>query len=136
MILGIGIDVVEIERFKHWHEWNIDKLQRLLHSDEISYCLQEPAKSAERFAGRYAAKEALYKAFCGAFADKKVPFLTVCKNSRVVGKPPSFIFGKDIEVVLGSNIPIFHLSISHSKTVACAMVIIESNVSRGKIDEL
>lgn len=126
MILGTGIDVVDIDRFIGWRDWNPKQLNRIFHNNEIDYCLQEPAKSAERFAARFAAKEALYKALRVAFADNDLPFLTMCRNSKVAGKPPQFIVEPEIQGFLGKGVFKIHLSISHSKSIAFATVIIES----------
>ena len=79
MILGIGIDSIEIARFRQWHRRSLVQLQRIFSPEEIDYCLQMPAKSAERFAARFAAREAFFKALCSAFPEQQVPFLTLCK---------------------------------------------------------
>src|SRR5436190_24373810 len=63
MILGIGIDIIEVERIRRSFEKFGDRfLKRILHPNEISYCLshREPAPF---LAARFAAKEAISKAF-------------------------------------------------------------------------
>lgn len=62
MVLGIGIDSVDIARFEQWHTYSHKKLLRVFSPAEIAYSLENPTKSAERFAVRFAAKEALFKA--------------------------------------------------------------------------
>ncbi len=68
MILAIGHDIVEINRFAHWHTYSLKKLSKVFNQSEIDYCLQHPAYTAQRFAVRFAAKEAAYKALCSAQA--------------------------------------------------------------------
>ena len=83
MILGVGIDSVEIERFAHWKQYSHKKLSRLFSQEEIDYCLSSPFKSAERFALRFAAREAFFKAFSQLAPGIKAPFLTVCKQVAI-----------------------------------------------------
>ena len=81
MIMGIGVDAIEIERFAAWHLFSRSQLRRIFSDTEIEYCLSVPAKSAERFAVRFAAREAFFKALCQA--GIRVPFLTMCAQVRV-----------------------------------------------------
>lgn len=118
MILGIGIDAVAIQRFTHWHAYSKTRLSRLFSEQEIAYCLQEPAKSAERFAARFAAKEALYKAL--SQAGLVVPFLTLCKTYEVVNTPNGPRYSLSPHVHIKS-----HLSITHTKSDAYAFCILE-----------
>jgi len=63
MILGIGIDIIEVGRIKSSHERFGERfLNRILHPNEIAYCLshKEPGPF---LAARFAAKEAISKAF-------------------------------------------------------------------------
>ena len=50
MILGVGIDAVEIARFADWHTKSDKQLRRIFSEEEMAYCLSVPAKTAERFA--------------------------------------------------------------------------------------
>jgi len=124
MILGIGVDSVEIERFAAWHTYLPKKLSRIFSQEEIEYCLGDKNKSAQRFAVRFAAREALYKALCQAYPDKKIPFLTLCRNTTIikVNGYPQIIMD---EIGMKMNSLKIHLSLSHSHTIATAFVIIE-----------
>src|SRR6202142_2172851 len=63
MILGIGIDIIEVARIEASHERFGERfLNRILHPNEISYCLSYKA-SGPFLAARFAAKEAISKAF-------------------------------------------------------------------------
>jgi len=136
MIVGIGIDSIEIDRFAHWHTYAPTTLQRIFSPAEIDYCLSTPNKSAERFAARFATREAFFKALCMINPDMPIPFLTICKNLQIQGSnksPQQLIvhweklgknnFTKDVISRLA-----VHLSITHNKSTATSLVIIE-NVS-------
>ncbi len=121
MILGIGIDSVEIARFANWHTYCHKRLSKIFSNQEIDYCLATPAKSAERFAVRFAAREALFKAYSSWRPQLKIPFLSFCKSVTITKKNgiPT--------VILDQNLPkcTVFISLSHSQTVATAFVVLE-----------
>lgn len=133
MILGIGIDAVTVARFAEWHLKSQRSLRKLFSATEIEYCLSLPARSAERFAVRFAVREAFFKALqtmqahqdltCGA------PFLRVARSIEVVRSVrgiPSCIVDWDY---LGMPIvqqPRVHVSLTHTEGIAQAFVILES----------
>lgn len=87
MILGIGIDSVEISRFNHWHTYPLQSLRRIFSEQEIEYCLSSQACSAERFAARFAAREALLKALSQAFPNQSFSLLALCKAVTIHKNP-------------------------------------------------
>lgn len=118
MIIGIGIDSVEIHRFKQWHTYSDAQLLRVFSQQEIEYCRANLLKSAERFAVRYAAREALFKAL-----SQPIPFLRVCKATTIKkdcnGKPEMLV-----DLMLVQNCKIW-LSLTHTQNIATAMIILE-----------
>ena len=126
MILGIGVDTVEINRFSDWHTYSKKKLQRIFSEEEIKYCLSQKNKSAERFAARFAAREAFYKALSYAYPDQKIPFLRMCKAITIkkINNKPYIIMEEQLKIALFKDIRV-HLSLSHSDIQATAFVIIE-----------
>lgn len=132
MIIGLGVDSVEIERFVSWGTYDYKQLSRIFSAQEIEYSLMTPAKSAERFAARFAAKEAFFKALSGALPGHGIPFLTVCKHMSVArtkaGAPYCVVDWARL-----SGLALFslrnsiktHISLSHTKTVATALVVLE-----------
>lgn len=123
MILGIGIDSVEIARFAHWHNYNQKQLLRIYSQCEIDYCLASSVKSAERFAARFAAREALFKAYSFWQLDHTIPFLTFCKAITIIKKN-----GAPVPILDRSLAPCKALlSITHTATTATAFVILEQS---------
>lgn len=118
-ILGIGNDIIEVDRIKG----DIDRfgprfLDRLFTPKEQKYCFQhqEPAKN---FAGRFAAKEALVKAIGTGFREG-ITWLDIEIINDAHGKPSVELFGKLKELTHPSQ---FFLSISHCREYATAVVI-------------
>jgi len=112
MIDGIGIDVVDIERFTE----SINRTPALL---EKLFTLAERTKSTASLAARFAAKEALYKALSPehglSWHDAEVINL---ENGK-----PAFLFrGGIADLVDGAQV---HLSLSHDGGIASAMVVLE-----------
>ncbi len=135
MIVGIGIDSVEIDRFSDWHTYDRSKLQRIFTPQEIDYCLSNQALSAERFAVRFAAKEAFYKALGGFKPDFTRPFSSIAHTIEIQKNPNvSVILLAPWEELLkgqnsGKNICSL-LSLTHTKTTATAFVILEKKIKK------
>lgn len=131
MIKGIGIDSVEIARFEAWHSYSQKQLKRIFSSQEIAYCLQNSGLSAQRFAVRFAAREALYKALTTAAPGHTIPFLTLCRATTILKSPAPFLeldwplFTPYINLKMVPNWRIF-LSLTHTRGIATAIVILES----------
>ena len=124
MILGIGIDIIEIGRIRDSHERLGDRfIERILLPAEIDYCLnhKDPAPS---LAARFAAKEAISKAF-GTGISAELGWLDMEVARRDTGAPYVILHGKGKELLEargGSNV---HLSLSHTAHQATAMAILE-----------
>ncbi len=131
MILGIGIDTVEVVRFGDWHS-RFD-LQRLFSESEIAYCRSNLDLSAQRFAARYAAREALFKALTSAYATHTIPFLTLCTavsvDKAISGAPSLHIdwnlLSSYLPEKISNNMIRSHLSLSHTPSLATTIVILE-----------
>lgn len=134
MILGIGIDSVEIDRFKPWTKHSKERLLRIFSEHEIAYSLSNSKKTAERLAARFAAKEAFFKACALMAPGNDMPFLTLCKLVSVESlqnEPPKLLIDwqalSEMQNVLSHDKPTFLLSITHTDRLATAIAIIERN---------
>jgi holo-[acyl-carrier protein] synthase len=123
MIKGIGIDMAEPERIaasmkkKGFRELVFSK-------KEIAYC-EKKTKKFEHYAARFAAKEAFLKAI-GKGWTKGTAFHEIEVRNDKEGKPEIFFLGKTSATVAEMNLGKISVSLSHIKTLASAIVIIES----------
>ncbi len=112
MIDGIGIDVVDIERFKS----SLDRTPGLV---EKLFTENERTKPRSSLAARFAAKEALAKALS---VGKGLPWHDAEILNLESGKPVFLFRGEIAEIIDGAEV---HLSLSHDAGIASAMVIVE-----------
>ena len=124
MILGIGTDLFEVERMKKTIEKQPSFIDGIFTIGEINYCNQFKNK-VERYAARYAAKEALLKALGTGWRDG-ITFLDIDIINDKLGKPEINLSGKAQEVANKLGVTAVHLSMSHTKELANAFVIINN----------
>ncbi len=121
MILGIGNDIIEIERIRSSIEKYGEKfLNKMFTSAEQKYCLSHKKDPAKNFAGRFAAKEAFVKALGTGFREG-VSWLDIEILNDEKGKPQVSVSPKLTKQTKNSN---FFISISHCRDYATAMVVI------------
>ena len=125
MIVGTGIDIAEVPRIADAIARYGDRfLNKIYTEGEIRYC-QSKANKAERFAARFAAKEAAMKAL-GTGWNHGVRFRDI-EVARQPGKRPTIIFhGKAAQFAEKLGTKNIALSISHTAEQAIAQVILES----------
>ncbi len=130
MILGIGIDSAEINRFSHWYKHEKKKLLRIFSEQEIEYCLSNPVLSAQRFAVRFAAREASFKAISAQWPEHTIPFLTLCRATTIVKiRAPEMQIHWSMLQSYGINSTAsikIHLSLTHTQQIATAFIILET----------
>ena len=122
MIKGTGIDIVEIKRMEHWMS-DRKLLERFFHSDEIAYSLSRGKNAAQSLAARFAAKEALGKALGTGLKNISLNDILVVNDSN--GKPQLKLSGSAEEKLQESGARKIHISLSHEKKNAIAMIILE-----------
>jgi len=123
MITGIGVDIVRVSRMERWLE-NTKLLEKYFHNDEISYVLSGKKNAAERLAVRFAAKEALGKALGTGLSNISLKDIAVINNEN--GKPQMNLFGSAQNILEKSGAQKIHISLSHEKENAIAMVVLEN----------
>ncbi len=125
MVLGLGTDLIEIARVQA----SMDKfgrrfLERVFTPGEIAYCLRKKRNAAESFAARFAAKEAGAKAL-GTGISQGVSWREI-EVVRVLGERPELAFhGRAKEQARTMGVERISLSVTHSRDVAMAVVVLE-----------
>jgi holo-[acyl-carrier protein] synthase len=125
MIVGLGLDISEIDRIEAAltrHGTAI--LNRLYTPDEVAYCESHKNKF-ERYAGRFAAKEAGMKAL-GTGWRRGVRWRDIEVVRQPGGKPTLRLAGAALEIAENMGVKNISLTITHSGNLALAEVIFES----------
>jgi len=124
-IAGIGIDLVHIERIeKLWDTHGESFLTKSFTEAEIETC-KPNKRAAEMFAARFAAKEALMKAF-GSGLYSGVNFGDIEIVGGLNTKPEIKLHGKIKDLADESNISKIFVSMTHEKEYAAAVVVLET----------
>ena len=126
MIVGTGIDLIEIERIQH----SIDRygerfLSRIFTDGEQAYCLSK-RQAAESFAARFAAKEAAAKAL-GTGISHGVGWLEIEVVRELSGRPTIRFNGRAQERAARMGVARAAVSLTHTKELAAASVVLEGN---------
>lgn len=121
MILGLGVDILEIERVRRVIAEQGDAFLRRVFTDlEVSYCSAK-ADPAQHYAARFAAKEAVSKALAtgwsGDFAWRDVEVM-----NDAAGRPLAAVHGRLGERLAGCRLLV---SLSHSVSQVVAVAVIE-----------
>jgi holo-[acyl-carrier protein] synthase len=122
MILGIGIDLMEIEKIEKKIQSDVH-LRKVFTPAEIREC-KSVVRSAERFAGRFAAKEAFMKAI-GKGIRQEVWFTQIEVLNNQDGQPYIQVKGEAEVWLRALSVRNIHVSIAHTKQNAVAIVILE-----------
>jgi holo-[acyl-carrier protein] synthase len=124
MIYGIGIDLVENDRMDRIiQKWGDKFLSRVFSRREIEYCGRY-AQASMHFGARFAVKESFLKAI-GTGLGKGVKLLEIEVVNEESGKPQIMLCGGAKEFLVKAGIEKIHLSITHTKNYASAMVLLE-----------
>ena len=124
MIVGIGLDLVEVARMRDFHHRRGDRgLARVFTPHELDYCIghTDPAPS---LAARFAAKEAFFKAVGtgwgvgGALREVEV-------RRADSGDPELAISGRAAETFAETGAARIHVTLTHTAETAAAVVILE-----------
>lgn len=125
MIVGLGIDAIDIDRIQRMYQDKGQRmLERLFGADELAYLAtkQEPA---QHLAVRLAAKEAAYKALSGTELARGIGWRDVEVVTRDDGSPMLRFYGRAAERLAELGATNTTVSLTHSASTAVAVVIIE-----------
>jgi holo-[acyl-carrier protein] synthase len=120
VIIGIGIDAVDVERFRRSLERTPTMRQRIFTDHELAYVAPK-ADPVPSLAARFASREAVMKAMglgLGAFG-----FHEVWVDRRDSGEPHLHVTGRAAKLAADRGIATWHLSITHTDQVAIAYVV-------------
>jgi holo-[acyl-carrier protein] synthase len=124
MIVGIGVDIVEIGRMRRALERQGDRfLKRVFTPAEQEYCSAH-RDPVPHYAARFAAKEAVFKALGTGWA-RGVSWLDVEVRRRKENAPTLVLNGEAERHSLALGVGNTHLSLSHSDEAAVALVVLE-----------
>ena len=124
MILGTGIDLIEVERIRSsFQKFGERFALRILVGGEMEYCLSH-RDPAPFIAARFAAKEAVSKAF-GTGIGASIGWHDIEVRRRETGEPYVILHGKGEELFRSREATRLHLSLSHTVQHATAISILE-----------
>jgi holo-[acyl-carrier protein] synthase len=122
MILGTGIDIIEVDRVRE----KVSKQgfrEKVFSVNEIAFC-EGRADKDQNYAARFAAKEAFLKA-TGKGLTLGHDLYLIEVVSDAIGKPEIALHGKFKQLASENSWNKIHLSLSHVQQMACAVVILE-----------
>jgi holo-[acyl-carrier protein] synthase len=119
MIVGIGIDLAEVERYAFGEEQRARFARKVYTEEEMAYAMRK-RNWPERLAGFFAAKEATRKAFGHA-----IPWNAVGVSHERSGKPVIRLYRGYERLLAQRGVRAIHLTITHTATTAAAVVVLE-----------
>jgi holo-[acyl-carrier protein] synthase len=124
VIFGIGTDIIDVKRVEKMVARGRQYLETIFTEKEMDYC-EAKAKKSEHYAARYAAKEAILKAlgtgWRGGLAYSEIEII-----NEELGQPQVLVRGEVRNFFDHHQIQKTLISLSHTKEIALAVVILES----------
>ncbi len=124
MIIGTGIDMIEVDRVAERAKRDTGFREMVFSTSEIEYC-ESKADPFQHYSARFAAKEAFLKAI-GTGWDSGLKLHEIEIVNEKNGKPLIRLSGDTAKTLGPLNIRSIHVSLSHLKSYASAVVILES----------
>jgi holo-[acyl-carrier protein] synthase len=119
VIVGLGIDLAEVERYR-FGERELAWFSRKIYTErEMAYAMRK-RNWPERLAGFYAAKEATRKAF-----GRWIPWRSVEVSHEGSGKPIIQLHDLGEQLKRARGVTTIHLTITHTASTAAAVVVLE-----------
>jgi holo-[acyl-carrier protein] synthase len=124
MILGTGIDLIEVARIAASYEKFGERfVRRVLVADEVAYCLTHK-NPAPFLAARFAAKEAISKAF-GTGIGAQLGWQDMEIRRKESGEPYVVLHGKGADLFAARGAQKVHVSLTHTENYAASTAILE-----------
>lgn len=130
MIIGLGLDVVDVDRARRLLGRFGDRLlTRLCTEAEIAY-IRSHVDGAAQLAARIAAKEAAFKALSGTAESREIGWREIEVVAADNGRPPAIRFhGRGAQRVRELRVEHVLLTMSHSDRTAAAVVLLEGHTN-------
>jgi len=126
MIVGIGVDIISVERIRGIVQRQGDRfLQRVYTDEEVAYC-RRSGHPEQRFASRFAAKEAVLKAL-GVGWRRGTTFRDVRVSNNDLGAPSVQLSGRTLEISRELGVSKILISLSHDEKYAVAQAVAEAD---------
>lgn len=120
-VIGVGIDIVDLDIFRA--RLDEDLIEELFLPEEVKYCSGR-ARPWESYAARFAAKEATFKALSvGLSHGLRWKHVEILKDES--GAVAVRLTGKALQQAQEKEVKEIHLSVSHTKLNAMAVVVME-----------
>jgi len=123
MIVGVGIDMIEVERMAAKVRRDTGFKENTFHKNEIEYC-DKQADPAQHYAARFACKEAFLKA-AGVGLLLGTSLCDIEIHNDASGKPAITLHNAYSNESLKNKWTAIHVSLSHVRAMGCAVVVIE-----------
>jgi holo-[acyl-carrier protein] synthase len=128
VIVGIGVDEVEVARLAATFRRTPTTRHRLFTADELAYADRaEPGMATQRLAARFAAKEAVLKALGAGLGACKFVEIEVARDDAT-GAPTLVLHGAAAALAADRGATAVHLSLTHTEARATAFVVAEGQV--------
>ncbi|NDY42222.1 holo-ACP synthase [Dissulfurirhabdus thermomarina] len=128
MIVGLGVDIVEIDRIaRAVDRWGERFLGRVFTPEERAYC-RRSRRPAENLALRFAAKEACSKAL-GTGMRAGVAWRQISVRHEPSGRPVLGLTGAALDRARRLGATAWHVSLSHERAFGVAVVVLEGRAA-------
>ena len=125
MIIGVGVDIVSVSRMEGaLSRWGDRFLEKVFVREEIATAPIHAPRRWEYFSGRFAAKEAFLKAL-GTGISQGLTLKDVWILNSSTGSPTIHFSSRVLDFLFNKDIRTSHLSISHERKMAVAVVVLE-----------
>jgi len=125
VIKGIGVDVVHVQRMKKWRK-TPGLLERYFQNEELSAALEKGNSADLSLAARFAAKEAFGKALGTGL--RGIVLKDIMVKNKHNGQPEILVSGTALSALENSGAGKIHVSLTHEKDNAIAMVVLENEL--------
>jgi holo-[acyl-carrier protein] synthase len=132
MIVGIGIDVIEIQRIKAAVLRQAFR-NKVFTKSEQAYCDSRGAQRSQSYAARFAGKEAVMKAFGTGMAGGSFRDIEILPNDS--GQPEVQLYGSFFKLAQEKEVIKVYISLTHAQQYAAAEALLWGKINESSIDE-